>query len=169
MNLSRGWELLKAPLKRHPFDTTIFVDNQTELLIVAGVHVVYFMVYLMLKTFVFSGRQFYRDMKPPQRHEFISYCISMINSALQSICVLFLYYWYWFDTAAYARWIRSWDVYFAGYMLYDFFSSCAYGAYVFKKEKGLVPHHLVVFLSLVRRSTTTHARCSVKSSQPCAK
>eukprot|EP00700_Malawimonas_jakobiformis_P000782 EC719468.1.p1 GENE.EC719468.1~~EC719468.1.p1 ORF type:complete len:112 (+),score=13.77 EC719468.1:50-337(+) len=92
MEIVREYQRLAIPLQRHAFDTTIHVDTRMELYIGVGVHFFYLGVYMLAKM-RFTHRDFFRKLTPPQRHEFMSYCVSFVNSSLQSISVLTLYYW----------------------------------------------------------------------------
>jgi hypothetical protein len=75
--------------------------------------------------------------------------VSTVNSTLTSALVVFFCYTVLFDHVLYGRTIRLWIAWFAAYNVYDFASSCAVGAVVFRNEPGLIIHHSVVFSTFV--------------------
>eukprot|EP00698_Gefionella_okellyi_P022026 TRINITY_DN723_c0_g1_i1.p1 TRINITY_DN723_c0_g1~~TRINITY_DN723_c0_g1_i1.p1 ORF type:complete len:241 (-),score=16.91 TRINITY_DN723_c0_g1_i1:57-779(-) len=122
-----------------------------DLVIVAVTTLVFYTVlYQICRHLWFKfNATFAKVADPAKQHEWTATTVSFVNSTLQAVFTCYLYYASFLDVENYEILIRPWIVFFAFYTIYDFFSSLACGAYVFRKEPGLVPHHVIVSTSLI--------------------
>jgi len=84
-----------------------------------------------------------------QKHELINVLVSLLNSSLQSVFSVWLLWAFAYDPNFYAGWVRLWIMVFAGYNIYDTICCFFYDMHIFKLVPQLIPHHIIVTLSLL--------------------